>query len=120
MAPALVLIAETDPPALPVTLVDFDAVGLVKTAVLSWSTTFETNSGSFDIERSIDGKQWVKLGSVNAQGESKSMHHYTITDKSPQQGGPSHGENLYRLKMLDRATGRRSRTATTAYLHIAV
>jgi len=98
-ASALYLIAITGPP-LPVTLVDFEAVkatGETKATLLSWSTTTETNSESFAIERSHDGRQWTKLGSVSARGESSGLQHYTFTDPAPAQG-----ENLYRLKMLDK------------------
>ncbi|TKT88613.1 T9SS type A sorting domain-containing protein [Dyadobacter frigoris] len=98
-ASTLALIAE-DPP-LPVTLTDFSAVKSEQSALLSWKTTKETNSDRFEIERSIDGKTWLKLGSILAQGESDGDQQYTFMDKLPVNGGPSHGENLYRLQMID-------------------
>ncbi|MDQ6479996.1 T9SS type A sorting domain-containing protein [Dyadobacter sp. LHD-138] len=82
---------------LPVTLVEFEATRVEKTARLYWSTTAETNSDRFEIQRSKDGKQWFNLGSTPTQGESTALQHYTFTDKSPLPA-----ENLYRLKMVDK------------------
>jgi hypothetical protein len=101
-APALVLIAES---ALPVTLIEFSAIRREQAADLSWSTSSEFNSERFDIERSLDGKKWDVIGSVPSHGESKEIQGYTFTDIAPYPG-----ENLYRLKMIDRATDRRDET----------
>jgi hypothetical protein len=92
-ASTLVLLAES---ALPVTLLEFIAVKQEKTALLKWSTTSETNSERFDIERSTDGKQWTKIGTEQAMGESDSLKSYSFIDSKPMGG-----ENLYRLKMVD-------------------
>ncbi|WAC14695.1 T9SS type A sorting domain-containing protein [Dyadobacter pollutisoli] len=97
-APPLTLLGEG---ALPVTLISFEAVKQENIVKLNWSTSFETNSDRFEIERSIDGKQWLKLGIVSSQGESNAEHEYSFTDNGPIKGGPSKGENLYRLKMVD-------------------
>ncbi|MEO6283332.1 MAG: T9SS type A sorting domain-containing protein [Dyadobacter sp.] len=93
--PALFLISEEG--ALPVTLVTFNAVKEGNTALLMWNTTEETNSERFDIEHSTNGKAWVRIGSIEAQGESTGMVYYSFRD-----GSPAPGENLYRLKMVDR------------------
>jgi hypothetical protein len=92
--PVLFLISEEG--ALPVTLVTFNAVKEGNTALLMWNTTEETNSERFDIEHSTNGKAWVRIGSVEAQGESTGMIYYSFRD-----GSPAPGENLYRLKMVD-------------------
>ncbi|WP_215234229.1 T9SS type A sorting domain-containing protein [Dyadobacter linearis] len=83
-------------PPLPVTLLEFVAFRQENIALLKWSTTSETNSERFDIERSQDGKKWLHIGSEQAMGESDSLRAYTFTDQKPDQG-----ENLYRLKMVD-------------------
>jgi hypothetical protein len=83
--------------ALPVILVDFEAAKAEKMALLTWSTTAETNSERFDVERSKDAKEWMKIGSVDASGESSELLKYTFTDNLP-----ANGENLYRLKMIDK------------------
>lgn len=87
---------------LPVTLISFTAKKENRTALLQWSTSFETNSDFFEIQHSLDGQNWHAIGRVTASGESKSIHHYAFTDVNPLVGGPANGGNLYRLKMADR------------------
>ncbi len=82
---------------LPVTLTRFTASAEGKTAFLSWATTEETNSDRFEIERSADGKKWGHIGTVASSGESKVLVDYSYTDNAPLAG-----ENLYRLKMVDK------------------
>lgn len=86
------------PGALPVTLTKF----MVKkdegrTALIAWATTEEANSDRFEIERSMDGRAWQLVASLNAKGESNVLAEYVYTDKMPEAG-----INLYRLKMIDR------------------
>lgn len=80
----------------PVILVDFAARLESNTSVLNWTTTMETNSSKFNIERSQNGKSWEEIGFVLANGESSSLISYSYIDKYPLQG-----ENLYRLKIVD-------------------
>jgi hypothetical protein len=82
---------------LPVTLVRFEAKADEKTALLTWSTTAESNSDRFEVERSLNGKQWEKIGAVNAQGESAGKIDYTFSDLTP-----AGADNYYRLKMIDK------------------
>ncbi|WP_188938346.1 T9SS type A sorting domain-containing protein, partial [Dyadobacter endophyticus] len=81
---------------LPVTLISFSAAKEGKTALLSWSTSEETNSDRFEIERSPNGKQWNKIGSVESGKESTTIRKYSFTDENPLTG-----RSLYRLKMVD-------------------
>ncbi|SDG40748.1 Por secretion system C-terminal sorting domain-containing protein [Dyadobacter soli] len=84
--------------ALPVKLIDFTAVKEGRQALLAWSTSEEVNSEKFDVERSTDGKKWVQIGSLPAGGDVlNAITRYNFTDSDP-----SAGENLYRLKMIDR------------------
>lgn len=87
--------ASRDTP-LPVTLTNFTITKEGQTSHLSWSTTAETNSDRFEIERSQRGKDWNKIGTVASHGESKELKDYEFTDEAPM-----NGENLYRLKMVD-------------------
>jgi choice-of-anchor A domain-containing protein len=82
--------------ALPVTLVKFTATREGGAVSLRWTTTSETNSSHFDIERSANGKLWSRIGTVSAQQESSRAIDYAFTDPSPLAGN-----NLYRLKMTD-------------------
>ncbi|SDH37171.1 Por secretion system C-terminal sorting domain-containing protein [Dyadobacter soli] len=81
---------------LPVTLTRFTAAAESRTVVLNWSTTEESNSDRFDIERSNNGKQWGRIASVASQGDSKVLVNYSHVDASPLAG-----QNFYRLKMVD-------------------
>jgi hypothetical protein len=81
---------------LPVTLARFTATAETGTVLLSWSTTEETGSDRFEIERSKDGKGWATIGSVASHGESNALVDYTFTDSRP-----AAGTNLYRLRMVD-------------------
>lgn len=83
--------------ALPVTLVSFAVSKEGKTAALKWATTMETNSDRFEIQRSLAGKDWQMIGTVASHGESTTEKKYTFTDRNP-----ANGENLYRLKMIDK------------------
>lgn len=81
----------------PVTLADFNAYKEGKSALLSWSTTAETNSERFDIEHSLNAKIWTKIGSVLSKGNSNALERYLFTDSNP-----ANGTNFYRLRMVDR------------------
>lgn len=82
---------------LPITLIGLKATKEGQTALLSWTTTSETNSHYFDVEQSLNGKNWEKIGNVPAKGTSNENVLYTFKDTNPE-----NGENLYRLRMVDR------------------
>ncbi|MHA4739924.1 Ig-like domain-containing protein [Dyadobacter sp. MSC1_007] len=82
--------------SLPVTLVEFTAEKTESSVSLNWTTTEETNSDKFDIQRSADGKTWATIGTKKSQGESTVLVAYSFTDKKP-----NGGDNFYRLKMVD-------------------
>ncbi|MEO6686429.1 MAG: T9SS type A sorting domain-containing protein [Dyadobacter sp.] len=86
---------------LPVTLISFTAQkktagSEAASSLLYWTTSSETNSDHFDIERSLTGKNWNKIGNVAANGESVKQVNYSFIDNQPESG-----ENLYRLRMVD-------------------
>lgn len=82
---------------LPVTLTAFTARREGQIVNLEWATTTETNSDHFEIQHSLNGKNWKKAGVVESSGESKTLKNYTFIHNNP-----SDGENLYRLKMVDK------------------
>lgn len=82
--------------SLPVTLASFNAREENDHAVLSWVTTEETNSAYFDIEQSLNGKNWSKIGKVEARGESRQVASYSFTDPEKR-----FGTSYYRLKSVD-------------------
>lgn len=88
-------------PPLPVTLTTFKAVKNENQAMLSWTTTMESNADYFDIQKSDDGLMWKTLGRVLAAVESDQLRSYSFIDNHPlDEDSPTH-ENLYRLKMVD-------------------
>ncbi|GEM_PF-717535 len=67
--------------------------------VLDWATAMEQNSKGFDIERSAEGNDWIRIGNVSSKavnGNSQVRLDYSFTDKQP-----LNGKNIYRLKQLD-------------------
>jgi uncharacterized repeat protein (TIGR01451 family) len=82
--------------SLPVTLVEFTAEKTESSVSLKWTTTEETNSDKFDIQRSADGKTWATIGTRKSKGESSVLVAYSFTDEKP-----NGGDNFYRLKMVD-------------------
>lgn len=83
--------------ALPVKLISFNAKAESAVVNLDWATTEETNSDYFEIQHSVTGKQWSKVDKVTSHGESKTLINYTFSHLTP-----VNGENLYRLKMVDK------------------
>ncbi len=81
----------------PVLLSSFSAQKEAQTALLSWSTAEEINSERFEVEHSLNGKNWQKIGQVAAKGNSNDKQWYSFTDVNP-----ANGSNLYRLRMVDR------------------
>ncbi|QRR00065.1 T9SS type A sorting domain-containing protein [Dyadobacter sandarakinus] len=98
---------------LPVTLISFDAVKEGSTALLTWATSEESNSQSFEIQHSADGITWAKAGQVAAAGNSTQIKEYRFVHAQPLAGN-----NYYRLKMTDAdASFAFSRIRTVAFGH---
>lgn len=68
-------------------------------AHLNWSTSSETNSGKFEIERSeTNHVEWKTIGSVTAQGNSSTNSTYYYKDDNML---INNNVVMYRLKMID-------------------
>jgi hypothetical protein len=81
---------------LPVTLVRFTATRENGSVNLEWSTTSETNSSVFEIQKSGNATNWKAIKSVAASGDSDQTTDYDFVDNiSPE-------KTFYRLKMIDR------------------
>ncbi|NQX97469.1 MAG: T9SS type A sorting domain-containing protein, partial [Flavobacteriales bacterium] len=63
---------------------------------LYWITATEINNDHFEIEKSIDGVLFHKIGSTNGSGNSLSQLSYEFNDNNP-----SLGINYYRLRQVD-------------------
>jgi len=80
---------------LPVTLLDFKGRLEGKTIPLDWSTSMESKSSHFDIEKSTDGINFVFIGKTFAAGNSTSPRNYSFIDRQVFE------YNYYRLKIVD-------------------
>ncbi|MEO6406012.1 MAG: endonuclease [Ferruginibacter sp.] len=77
----------------PVTIIDFKSIKSNESIVLKWYATYETNFRLYEIERSIDGINYNKIGEVAGQN----LANYTFTDVNL----PVAVVVYYRLKMID-------------------
>jgi len=80
---------------LPVELLSFEGRDVQGSVELFWSTASEKNNDYFEIERSFDGNEFVKIGVINGQGNSNSVVNYEFVDNYPYSIG------YYRLKQVD-------------------
>ena len=65
---------------------------------LKWLTASEINTDYFEVEHSIDGFSFKKIGEVKAAGYSSTELQYEFLHQQP-----VIGENFYRLKQVDRS-----------------
>ena len=85
------------PPPIPLTLIYFNLANTTAGKVeLQWKTAQEINVSHFNIERSLDGKYWTKVGHIKATGREGSIQTYIYTDMS----APSNVA-YYRLQVVD-------------------
>ena len=82
---------------LPVTLISFTAIKSGSNAQLNWTTTLEVDNDHFDIERSSDGVNFVKVGTVKGNGTTSILHYYEYADDISALSGIVY----YRLKDVD-------------------
>ncbi len=85
---------------LPVKFMSFDAVVKEKAVVLNWVTTNEINHSHFDVERSFEGTNFKKIGSVSVPVKitgDKNSYKHTDNDIELQ----SRQYTYYRLKQID-------------------
>ncbi|WP_207895877.1 right-handed parallel beta-helix repeat-containing protein [Hymenobacter gummosus] len=83
---------------LPVELVDFAAKAQNTAALLTWRTAQEKNNSHFEVERSIDGVNFVKVGRVAGHGTSTTAHQYSFTDAEAARQAST---VYYRLQQVD-------------------
>ncbi|HEX8506231.1 MAG TPA: T9SS type A sorting domain-containing protein, partial [Hymenobacter sp.] len=84
---------------LPVELTAFVATAKNLDALLSWSTASEKSNDHFDIERSLNGTDFVKIAEEKGQGTRTSATNYARTDAGI--GAKVNGLVYYRLKQVD-------------------
>ncbi|MEO7983617.1 MAG: hypothetical protein ABI688_06020 [Bacteroidota bacterium] len=63
---------------------------------LQWQIAAELNTERFEIERSADGVNFTKIGTVASSGSSNTTKDYSFPDNSPAT------VNYYRIKQIDK------------------
>ncbi len=86
---------------LPIELLDFTVTPKNKDALLNWSTASEINNDRFEIERSLDGISFGKIGVKKGAGNSTEILEYALTDVEAAALISSQGVIYYRLKQID-------------------
>lgn len=81
---------------LPVNIQSFNGDFVNDGVKLRWTTSSEIGSSYFEVQRSVDGSGFSKIGIVNASGNSSLSKSYSFVDTSVLAG-----KNYYRLKMVD-------------------
>ncbi|RKD12797.1 hypothetical protein BCY91_11145 [Pelobium manganitolerans] len=80
----------------PVKMTSFSGKANNNSVELSWVTASENNNSHFDILRSVNGKEFSKLGTVSGNGNSAQVRNYNYVDKFP-----ADGVNYYQLNQVD-------------------
>lgn len=80
---------------LPVSLLSFNASLNNKLVNLDWSTANEVNAGAFELERSVNGKDFSRISFVVAKNGVQNSYNF-VDERAVA------GTNYYRLKMVDK------------------
>ena len=85
---------------LPISLSQFSAVLQNRSVILDWNTASEANNSGFNIEKSINGKDFSNIGFMRTKatnGNSNSVLTYQFEDTKLVEG-----KSYYRLQQVDR------------------
>jgi hypothetical protein len=81
--------------SIPVELMSFKGTATTNGNKLTWVTASEKDNKSFEIERSTDNRNFVKIGEMKGAGYSQTRQTYNFVDESPA------AVSYYRLKQVD-------------------
>lgn len=81
---------------LPIILTYFDATFIENHVRLDWQTATEINNDYFTIEKSLDGKNWELVKTIEGAGNSFTPLNYSTIDSIPFEG-----RSYYQLKQTD-------------------
>jgi hypothetical protein len=70
--------------ALPVKIMYVNAAPAAQNIVVTWATALEINNNGFDVEKSVDGVNFTKIGWVNGHDNSTTQQNYSFTDVNVQ------------------------------------
>jgi len=89
-----VMITYLDP--LPVELVSFLGTPVNSSTYLNWSTATENDNDHFVLDRSVDGREFHSIGTMDGAGTTMQQQTYSFWDHFP-----ISGMNFYRLRQVD-------------------
>jgi hypothetical protein len=92
--PAIVLLPFSS--TLPVNTIELSGSYRAEVVGLNWSTKGETGVSAYEVERSTDAVQFVKIDQLNSKGDGD--HQYQLTDKLT---GYRQTAVYYRIKVID-------------------
>lgn len=81
---------------LPIELLSNEVICDNNHVIVKWSTASETNNNFFTIEKSIDGTNFVSIGTVAGSGNTTNVMNYSFIDYNA-----FAGTSYYRLKQTD-------------------
>jgi hypothetical protein len=81
---------------LPIELLEFKARFVKSYVAITWKTVTELNNDFFTIEKSLDGKKWQTLETIDGAGNSNVPLSYSYNDAKP-----NRGIQYYRLTQTD-------------------
>jgi hypothetical protein len=87
---------KNDAGALPVTLLNFDGTLLKSEVHLTWTTAAESNNKGFEVQKSMDGQTFIKIGFVGGHDNSSNINSYSFIDPKVLSG-----VSYYRLQQID-------------------
>lgn len=82
---------------LPVQWLSFTGKMEAGQARLSWSTASEDNNERFEVEHSMDARDFMVIGKVNSQGSGQGIRNYNFSHIKPVAG-----MNFYRIRQVDK------------------
>lgn len=80
----------------PVEMTKFNASPTNEGILLNWQTVSEWQNEGFEIEHSMNGREWQLINFTKGSGSSFETHDYSYLHKNPLAGS-----NFYRLKQMD-------------------
>lgn len=89
-------LATLDCTVLPIELISFDGINQGRNNLINWLVASQTNNDFYTIERSLNGKLWEVVGTVDGAGTTQSAMHYSLVDENP-----FFPISYYRLKQTD-------------------
>jgi hypothetical protein len=81
---------------LPVKWLDFNALASDHGVKLQWSTAQEINNQNFEVQRSLDGINFERIGDVKGKGNTELKSYYVFMDEHMPQS-----QVMYRIKQVD-------------------